>query len=174
MFNPFRWLDGVLLNTAQKFCDKFQSITGLTKFRLEKWALITSAIFFGGLTILLTEPILAVLALMYVPIAAFTVRAIEKVESEFLKNGSLIMPIWNLPVRLTFTSVQAFSAYLSFSVNMDYKNQMACYGIVAVILWMYLSSCVPRPPSKSKMREWYEKALTWLNNQVKPAPAPAS
>src|SRR3989344_1889209 len=46
MFNPLTWLDGILLGAAQKLCDKVQRLTGLTKFRLEKWAVIMSVVFF--------------------------------------------------------------------------------------------------------------------------------
>lgn len=171
MFNPLAWLDGLLLGAAQRLCDKTQRLFGLTKFRLQKWALIVSTVFYCGFYVFDQRPVIAVLLSIYIAGSLFLVRIIEMQESEFLKNGGLVMPPFGVLQRIFW-----FSAYLILALpglsSENYGDRLLSYGLLCYVLFIYLSDCIPRPPSKSKMREWSEKALTWLNDLLASPPVP--
>ena len=174
MFNSFIWLDGILLSVAQKFCDKVQRLTGLTKFRLEKWALVVVAIcyltvyVFGEHTAALT-----VLSVALIFSIAIGIRALEIMEADFLENGNLNEPCFSVRGRIAWVVVYALLTGPEF-VSADFADKVFVCGNASYILFVYFNACIPRPPSKSKMRELYEKGLTWLNDQLKPAPVPAT
>ena len=88
MFNPLAWLDGVLLNVAQKFCDKFQRITGLTKFVLQKWSLIFGTSLLTWLTLSRMEEFVGTIFLVVATVVS--ARIDEKSEREFLKKGNIL------------------------------------------------------------------------------------
>lgn len=171
MFNPFKWLDGTLLGTAQKLCDKIQRLTGLTKFAIEKWTLIVMTAFFGTYTVTNSSTINILLIVTLTMLVVYVVHYIERAEVRFLKDGDLEYPIFNAPMRLSWLCINGFLAYISF-ISDDYAEIILACGYICYILFCYLDECVPRPPSKSKAREWCDKLLTALNNWAKPAPAP--
>lgn len=174
MFNPLKWLDDVLLGAAQKLCDKVQKITGLTKFRLEKWAMIMLAVFFGVAMICLSSPpsvLVALFPLLAISVAS-GVHAVEKEEVEFLRNGNLRKPIFGVFGRIMWVAFYGFLVSISLS-TWDYVDKMLACGDASYILFVYFDSCIPRPPSKSKARELCDKMLTVLNDMLKPVPVPA-
>jgi len=166
-----KWLDGVLLIPVQWLCNRVQTLTGLTKFVIEKWMLIVMTLFFATYATINSGAINTLLIAILTLFMMYTVRYIEKSEERFLKDGSLEHPITNAPLRLMFFCSHGFLAYISF-VPSDYIEIILACGYICYILFIYLDACIPRPPSKSKAREWYEKALTWLNDKLKPSPVP--
>lgn len=173
MFNPLAWFDGKLLDAVQKFCDKVQRLTGLTKFRLEKWAILLSTIFFWGCIIYIPDPLNVLLGLWNSVSTLPIVRQIERGEAEFLKNGRLELSLTHLAsMRLLVVICFGPPIIISPFLLPDGLYQLMICTLVGFIAHVYFSACTPRPPSKSKAREWYEKALTWLNDRLKPAPIP--
>ena len=171
----FKLLDGMLLGPAQWLCDRIQRLTGLTKFVPQKWMIIMTTIFFWGCAVFL-ELVSSTLVwmLLFTAGAAFLVHWAEKEEAEFLINGNLrFSPANILFVRLVITFTYGFLG----GINLFFQNlggQLFFYGSMCFIAWVYFSACIPRPPGKSKIREWYEKGLWWLNDKLEPAPVPAS
>ncbi|MEK7179415.1 MAG: hypothetical protein AAB689_00105, partial [Patescibacteria group bacterium] len=136
MFNPFVRLDDVLLGASQKLCDKVQRVIGLTKFALEKWALISAMMFAWGCSFLSKDLFVIVVALFISPLAVFMVRHIEGQEAEFLKNGTLEAPLFRMPFRIMVLFVIGFLALMGF-LSADYASKVASYGHVSYILWAY-------------------------------------
>lgn len=172
------WFDALLLATAQKFCDKFQQFTGLTKFRLEKWSLILSlaSIWWAVLTI----DVSIVFLFLVIPISLICtmsvlrlIRAVELEEVEFLKNGHLIaFPSRFLPFRLLTVCVFGGMGIYNL-LFFGRTGQALFFQQLSIVASVYFSACVPRPPGRSKAREWYEKALTWLDGKLAMPPEPA-
>ena len=171
MFNPFIWLDGILLGAAQKFCDKFQRVTGYTKFRLEKWSLILIVVFHWACAVIRVDSFLFLLLLIFTSGCVVTVHITERQEVEFQKTGKLRQAFFNtMQARLVVTLFMGCFAILGIT-SADFSLYVLSYGQASYILWVYFGACIPRPPSKSKMREWYEKGLSSLNDWLKPEPA---
>lgn len=165
-------IDNFLLRSAQKFCDAFQRLTGLSKFWMEKWLTILFtlsleiAFAISGKGTFYSSFWMAVLVVWGI----IVVRDIEKEECEFLSHG-----------KLRFNFMRTFSFRLSgfFVIELPYAAIWLLSGsmenlmvFASFMMWLYVMACVPRPPSKSKFRQWYEKALTWLGDRVRDAPTP--
>ncbi len=170
MFNPLVWLDSILLGAAQKFCDNAQKYLGWTKFRLEKWALMLSAIS-AAMALYPTGIIGLFLAPALCSLVVRRVIVLEREERAFLKNDDLAEPMYGTGGRVFWL---LFFGYFACGHILDLQNfedrSLLCMDIFTVSS-VYFNSCIPRPPSKSKMREWYERALTALNDWLKPEPA---
>ncbi|MFA5998076.1 MAG: hypothetical protein WC814_01690 [Candidatus Paceibacterota bacterium] len=108
---------------------------------------------------------------MYATGGAFLVRSIERKEAEFLKNGNFVQPFFDMPVRVAILIGIGSLATVNF-VSADFGNNVLSYGQISYIACAYFDACIPRPPSKSKVRELYEKGLWWLNDKLQPAPLP--
>ncbi len=161
-------IDELLLGQMQKFCDKLQETTGLTKFKVEKWSYILHILLvscmvwadygYGGLVFVL--PLL--------PLVAATVRAIEWREQRFVQKGELEMAYIEAPLlRITMLILWG---YVILGALWDYDLLWVSAGI-AYIVWQYATACTPRPPSKSKLQQGYERLLTKLNDWLAPTPA---
>ena len=177
MFNPFTWLDRVLLGALQKFCDKFQRLTGLTKFRLTKLAVIMMTSFFLTSLLFWTGTFDRVLVCLLLVIAtASIVFQIELQEQMFLEYGpdSLPLPFNGVIGRIVWLVFYGFFTAMLFVDPFDFESTMLVCGNVSYVLFIYFDSCLPCPPSKSKAREWCEKALMWLNDRLKPSPMPTN
>lgn len=157
-------VDSFLLDKAQKFCDRFQRLTGFTKFRIEKWLAISQMFlilyeFVVARAIFMLTPLLVLVVVFTV----LVVHYIERQESAFLKNAELDAPSKGntAGLRLSILAMVVLTVFVGS----------------ALLLWSliladaYISLCIPRPPSKSKMREWLEKGLQELNSLL-PEPAP--
>lgn len=163
--------DNILLSVAQQFCDSTQRLTGLTKFWFEKWTLITSVASFSLFAVenMFIDLILVSALLAFA--AIYAVRETEKAEIEFLAKGRLRRHVSHfLEARLSLFVVCAFDIFTGL---MHFGWTFPCFGMSA-IAWIYFSACIPRPPSKSKMREWAEKSLMFLRDQFPPALVPVS
>ena len=172
MFNPLTWLDGILLGAAQKLCDKVQRLTGLTKFRLEKWAVIMSVVFFWADAV--SNPTgLIITANLYITfIMVVIVRIVEKEEVRFLASGELTPSLFHESlVRLAIAL--GFGLLIALTVLVADEHLLSVCAEASYVAWVYFSTCIPRPPSKSTMREWYEKALWRLDDMLQPTTDPA-
>jgi len=163
-------LDATLLGLAQKFCDRMQQITGLTKFRFEKWSLIVAMMFMWHYSLLnLIEPV-HLFALCLTTLLLFRIiRTVEVCEARFLRDGELFL----------FGFARRESRIVILLLYTLFELLFALYGawdlvceFVCLVLWVYFAACIPRPPSKSKIREYYEKGLEWLRGAVGPIPTP--
>lgn len=168
-----KWLDGCLLAATQKFSDGFQWLTGLTKFRLEKWALVLALaslwlavfsvidFFFSGFLV----------AVMNTVSTMSLFRLIERAEAEFLATGRLLFA-GAFPAAWRQVALFVYGIMGPYSLLLDETGrELFCFWTFNVG-WMYFSSCVPRPPGKSKVREWYEAASTWLDDRLTALPEP--
>lgn len=165
----FRRLDSILLRQAQSFCDKVKQVTGITKFRLEKWALVMATTFIWG--IIAYKPISfgVVMGLIHTAGAAFVIRETEKREKEFLANEMLRLSAFHIvSVRLILSgSIFAGSVY-TLILMPNVVGALVTSSEMCIIAWVYFSACVPRPPSKSRVREWYEKMLSRFQGELQP------
>ena len=171
----FKLLDGMLLGPAQWLCDRIQRLAGLTKFVLQKWMIIMTTIFFWGsvVSLGLVSSVIVSMLLLLTASAAFLVHRAEKEEAEFLANGNLrFSPNNILFVRLLLTLIYGSLGGTGLSFQ-NVGGHLLFYASMCFIAWVYFSACIPRPPGKSKIREWYEKGLWWLDDKLQPTPVPA-
>lgn len=177
-------LDSLLLRRAQWSCDKFSIITGFTKFRLQKWALMMGVVFCWGIIALSTLVFSVSISdaiwfcsagLLYTVSAAFIIRRDEKEETEFLTNGKLRFSPWHIVFVRLYAAGFALgcAGFVLMMVPTVIGLLEACLQI-CFVAWVYFSACIPRPPGKSKAREWYEKLLHRLRDKFQPIPVPAS
>jgi hypothetical protein len=172
------WLDGTLLSVAQKFCDKAQWLTGVTKFTLRKWALIATAAFMVACTALVGDLYLLALTIIFVSTTAIEAFKEKKDEAKFLRNGSLAHTNWAAtPERLAALVIScvglAFLAFLALFVGLSHTpGQLFSCTLVCYLASVYFAVCIPLPPGKSKAREWYEKRFRWLKDVFGPSLTP--
>lgn len=165
------WLDGLLLCPLQWFVDKVQQHTGLLKFRLEKWALMTSIAGWATVYVFSEQNILlTVLFSMLIALVIGGIYWIEECEAIFLKNGSLVGPMFDAPARLVLLVLYIFISIPAFATD-DFADKTMLCANASYLLFIYLNACIPKPPSKSTFRKLYENALWRLNDWLKPAPA---
>ncbi len=169
-------LDSFLLSKAQKLCDQFQRLTGLTKFQLEKWSLILAATSYWMFAIEVATTCIVLVALLESVISLMMVRDAEREERIFLARGELKPNINHIPkVRITnlafYVGASALSMALMFIALVPELTWLLAW-VTCVLTRIYLSACVPRPPGKSKMREWAENGVMWLRDSLPPAPLP--
>ena len=175
----FYRLDGILLGATQWFCDRTQRLTGLTKFSLEKWTYIMSAIFFCAGFVFKGDPIMALMILVYAVIMAGGVCVTERREKEFLNNGNILLSDWNNAhmriLAIFFCGFMAFVFTLPSAGKDEFLRSMFQFrwGVpICIILNVYFSACIPRPPAKSRVRQWCEKGLRWLRDKLQPTSIP--
>lgn len=165
--------DEKLLSTAQKFCDKMQEITGLTKFFFEKWSLImfllsisveilslygesehSSLIFAAGFSC-------SVNILVWVP----EICRIEKEEMIFLRHGMLKFPrLYDFSRRFPLVGMVLLLVCLHLWVcqpPLSYFHPWIFFGG-----WIYFSACIPKPPGKSKLRQWLDDLNKSMQNPI--------
>ncbi|MDP2655041.1 MAG: hypothetical protein Q8P17_00540 [bacterium] len=168
MFNPLTWLDSILLGVAQKFCDKFHRVTGLTKFTLQKWSLIFGTSLLTWLTLSRMEGFVSTSFLIIVTV--ISTRIDEESKRRFLKKGKIrYESLYERRVRIPTVILSTFALLLIY-IGSENILLSVCLCI-SFISWIYFVACIPRPPSKSKAREWCDKMLKVLNDSLKPAPA---
>jgi len=166
----FMKLDEALLSRAQKFSDLFQRITGKTKFFLARWSLILHLLFICGAILsifgedLLKRPPLLFLASFLcaksILIWGSTIHKIRKEEIVFLENGTLeFSELHDFSLRFPLAVFPLLTFFLP-------PMPLLCYlPWFFFIAWIYFSACIPRPPGKSKLREWLE-SFSQVQNQV--------
>jgi len=165
-------LDAFLLKKAQKFCDTFQRLTGFTKFRIQKWVAIAAPVFYLGSAILRCDPFSGLIAVPFIFSTIITVLEIEDDEDDFFAERNPRLSVTHNPsLRIVTVLVWAvFSFFLPLFI-IDGVGWPLFVGGTCFTAWVYVTACVPRPPGKSKVREWLEKGLQKLNSFL-PEPAP--
>ena len=68
---------------------------------------------------------------------------------------------------------------LVIRLNIFVKEVIDIIYILALVSWpvldlahLYFSACTPMPPSKSKVRRWYEGVITRISDSLAPTPEP--
>lgn len=168
----FKWFDAVLLAASQKFCDGFQRLTGLTKFRLQKWAQI-SLVASTWLVVFAIGPSLLLVSLASV--SSVTVAGViwldDEAEVVFLACGHPQLDEGTTVLQRLFAvcvcAAMPVSIFLSDTIG---GLPLACFG-VSYIAWMYFSACIPHPPTEeSRVQECYKWARAWLDSRIAPLP----
>lgn len=170
----FTWIDSLLLNVAQKFCDKFQRLTGLTKFKLEKWSSIIAATCYWMFAIYSPVPFLIVVAVACSAWSFLAIRKIERREELFLARGKVLYSREFVPqFRIATLVSQGIFVILTLPL-LPFAPEMVWFlgWILCILAGTYFTACVPRPPSKSKVCEWLEQGLLWLRDKLPPVPTP--
>ena len=172
-------IDDFLMVRAQKFCDTTYATVGITKYRISKWALILYNVYTimlgimsGFVQALWTTPSPQHLLLL-LPLALwlYVVYVIDRDEVHFLKHGTMrgkSERFCNYDLRLV--SCRFFGSFTVLELVIGHLD-----GIIQnmlFLLFVYTGACVPRPPSKSKGRELYEKSLMWLRGKLTKQPVP--
>jgi len=164
-------LDNFLRSNAQKFCDNAQKYTGLTKFVFLKWNMVLSSLFIMASAICDRSMFLVSVALLNSVAVIRCVHDLEQEESEFLANGKIKLSfLHSVYFRTRFILIVGVITILLLIIADPPSYLLVCAN-VCMIAWVYLAVCTPRPPGKSKMREWCEKGLWRLNDWLKPEPA---
>jgi len=187
-----RWLDGILLGAAQWICDRTQILTGgVTKFRFQKWANILFIIFFWGGWICLSSGSSGDFAsgainLFNTFLTVYNVRQTEAEEIEFLASGEIKYHSQDefsnrIVLLITCAVMMSISVFFFFFPPRkgwfpEFGEILYFWSIVCLVMWGYFAACVPKPPCKSKVRQWCEKALQWIRDPREPAliPEPSS
>ena len=161
-------LDDLLLAVSQKFCDTIQALTGLTKFRIEKWSMMISSILWiaGFFAYGITLGVVVFIVVM--PSTTLCVLIIERWEVAFLTAGELHPPVGSTSARITTFWIYSFLFLLNVYSN---NSGFISLGIVFWVGFWYIDACVPRPPAKSKAKQLWESGLWWLHDRLKPEPA---
>ena len=162
-------IDAFLLDKMQKFCDKLQEFTGLTKFCVMKWTLILYVALVWMHTIFDDFESIDIICAPIITVGVFVgVRVIGKQEKEFLNNK---LPVYS-PFHWASVRILAFWAFAIPALIYLCSNrpELITNGLsgLCVIVFIYAWACIPRPPSKSKTRQMYEKVLMWLNGLLVP------
>ena len=140
-----KWLDRMFIKAAQWVCDK----TGLTKFMLGKWALVTATVFFwiGALAEFngfFGSVVAIVCGLSFTTSMAISVSIIKKEETKFLTKKN---PEFISRDKILFRMVLVFFFAITVAIALSLPRlPNLCYLVVAVC-WLasaYLESCVPR------------------------------
>lgn len=174
----FLVIDRYLLSLVQKICDKVQEMTGVTKFGVSNLLLATFTICVW----IKAAPVLTgvdwITVGMITGYIAMLVRENIQHEKIFLENGSLIAPHYTKfclqPMWRGIFTVSILLTTLGdiFVWGKREEESLFLVGSAAFLLSIFTMACLPRPPSKSKMRELYEKALGKLSEKLGPQTAP--
>ncbi len=163
----------------------WQKLTGLTNFWLAKWACVISIIasmFLCVVLVIITGPLkqesLIVVFLFSVEIFFSSKRVyfLEKKEKESIKSTSCVgnnIRIDEIIVRIillcTFC-VLFVELPIIMLLTEDLLLQMIVGSlfvfVMSLFMSFYFSACTSLPPSKSKTKEWYKKALNKINKKM--------
>ena len=176
------FIDSVLLDLTERFCRRFQLLTGRTNMWLAVqltnlsiivyfvWAAIFSlssdvmprtliALFCTGLFYVLTQTILKV------PIEVYENHAYRRVAKGF-KNPRRVR---DALLRISFLTLSIVLCYPILFAYINLHIRLALLGYSLVVLTtavLYLLACDPLPPCAGKLRQWRRASA--------PSPLPAS
>ena len=162
----FAKVDVLLLHQMQKFCDRLQALTGISKFQVEKWALISNiaCLWFSDIFSMNVEHFMRSETFILTLVWLAEIITIEVEESAFVKCGAIFFKLHRcMPVRIASASAAAFISIVEFP-------GWTSGSFLSLIVWIYASACVPKLPGKNKARHLYERALIWLNDRLQPVP----
>lgn len=175
-------IDALIQSVFQKISDRFTVLTGLTKFKLEKGALIVYLMSFwvGALSGEFNPA--AIVTDLFVTLTSIPlIYAIGKNEARFLAKGELVRSVWHdTHMRIFFFLLWVFGIPLCLLLFPQKNDEQFIVPaiiatVISFIVWMYFSICTPKPPTKSKVRELLEKGLKFLKEvrgKLQPTPTP--
>jgi NhaP-type Na+/H+ or K+/H+ antiporter len=165
----FEKLDAYLLARAQNVCDRFTRWTGYTKFRLEIWCSILAAIssIVGCAEIGFNWFITLIAVFLLISYTARIWHA-DREERAYLSDGRLYSVLWNARERVSMASMSTMVACV-----MVFSAYGLTIAFVADAALVYVNSCLPRRPGKSKLRKLAEREKERWRDLVRGAPTPA-
>ncbi len=171
-------VDTFMLAWVQKRADNFSELTGLTKFWLEKWFFIISSVTLVSFFILYSISNDRDFPYIWVTLlfiwTSLGVWGIESREEAFLSSGMLQFTAESQPrIRIPFLVFIAVPIILISLIEALSSRGFVFLLTLSQLLSMvalYLTACTPKPPQKSKLRKWYEKALLFINDALTPVP----
>jgi hypothetical protein len=137
------WLDGILLGLAQRLSDSAHAAIGLSKFTLEKAALVSSAAFIWGGVILDPSAYVIVVIALYTGLVLMTVQKASSDDAEFIKNHTVKPPLYPASTRLTVLFLCGTVGILFLLHPMYAINLVGC-GIGCIPAWVYITCCTAR------------------------------
>jgi hypothetical protein len=168
------YIDTVILNLIERFCRRFQRLTGRTNVWLAVqltnisiivyfvWAGVFSwtssalaprlfvALFCGGLLYVLTQTIFKE------PIEAYEVAAYRRVARGF-RNPRRVRDVL---LRISFLTLSLFLCYPILFVYINLRVHLVLLSYVLILLTtvvLYLLACDPLPPCAGRVREWLRR-----------------
>ena len=167
------WIDERILSIHQYIVDISQTWLGFNKFFFQKWSflvwafamvhsIITDTMFESGLFIFGTIMLIWLTILAFVEI----IRS-EYEEAKFNQTGQIVynkLHQQHLRVKLLLLCVL-------FTILEYLLSSIPTMALLTV--HFYFSVCIPKPPSKNRLRKGYEKLLWKLNDWLEPEAQPA-
>ena len=179
-------MDSLFLRKAQAFCDWLYILTGITKYTFAKWLLIIHSVCFvqiGILMIVSDGLMVSLVAMLFFGLLGdvLVVFVLEKDEKNFRENPNVLgtSTVWfSQSSRILFTCVYGFmTCILMFRlirlVSAGFFGEfesLFIFFLISFIGFIYVNSCLPRPPGKNKLRQKYEDVLVAINDWVKGRP----
>lgn len=160
-------LDTYLLGKMQKATDFIYDTFGITKFRIEKWAIILSGLSYAMFAVMAQILILVGIAALLNIFSILNVYLCEKEERSFFADGKISLPRTDASFRMLFLLLWIVMTPL---LLIDFVGLMLFVYAVASLTRYYANACIPRPPRKSKIRQLLEKAREYFREVAMPAP----
>ena len=161
--------DAFLLTQMQKVCNKFTELTGRTKYRLQKWTLIVGFLVWLANAILVFDPELVMLGFFFFTTVVLATYITEEHEAEFLAKNNIQSSLFSFSLERIIATIICVVMFGLMAVS---GNFQMCLVVIIFFIWIYTTACLPWPPSKSKVRQMYEKSLAWLNDKLSPVLEP--
>lgn len=169
-------IDSFLLRRAQKTADCFSGLTGMTKFKLEKWSFIMASFFLASFFTLYPTSngydfpyVLISLLFIWTVIGVW---GMEKREEIFLTSGTLVFTPESQPmIRKTYLVVNStvtIFTIIGWITMEEFTLLHLTTSLTLSLVALYFSACIPKPPCKGKIREWYERMLWRINDALAP------
>lgn len=144
-------IDEFLLEKTQKLCDKFTTLTGDTKFRIEMWVVVLQVVFFWIFATQHPKTSILVLAVIFTLFKSLWIISLRNQEKVFLKDNKLrqswackwvrYLALGFLIMGIIEILVPGYLFYVLFTC--------------AIVFEVYIAACLPRPSGKVK----YENGL---------------
>jgi hypothetical protein len=173
------YIDAALLNLTERFCHRFQRLTGRTNvwlafqltnlsiivyfmwaglyfWRSDRALRIVLALFCGGLLYVLSQTIFKV------PVEAHENSAYRRVAKGF-RNPRRVQ---DAPLRIPFLTLSAVLFFPILVIHLELRLPIVLLAYSLVVLTtivLYLMACDPLPPCAGKVREWLRGWVpSWL------------
>lgn len=166
-------LDGFLCRRIQKKVDRIQEITGVTKYRLSSWIAISAGFCMLTFDLLMLHfnPFDLTLDFLMVCYLVAVVRENETHEREFLTKGMMRIPIVGRPgigarVGMLIVAVLYLTIMFYLAHEVKIPHMFASASFFLFPLFGYIDACVPRRPTKSKVRQVCEEILSLLDRAL--------
>ena len=169
----FRKIDDLLFDVkfgAQNISNEWQELTGLTNFWIAKWLVILWAILNTFSSIqngVFSRDKWIVVMMWFITIWFFylTEHKDKNWKNNGVANEERIIPVC-LFLRTVLICFCVFEL-IGWGIT---GNSGALFPFIFYTAFFYFSACTPLPPSKSKVRKWYEKTLIKINKKLSESP----